>query len=809
MSNRLGTNDPIYDLSRIGGGMNPLPGSTPNVNLDATAVGYGDDSNNLTGDVANFYYNDTTKLLSVKINEAWVQETKYLVVDAGGRGDFTTFQAAINYMDANSTTGDQWTVLVRNGVYEERPIFNTDASRAYAVTFVGLGTVIIQSEANAFSFTLSSYANPVEFRNITFKHIGIATAWDYFWLGNGNTSIFRDCTISILSQFVAAGNFDATFYHCNFIAPGRFVFEGSLNATFWDCEFNSSPTLGYSVVYATGGNNILLHHCRVINGGAGWDLEQNGGTMTVGRCLYNTANTYGTIATLDGDVPAPDSGSITPAMLANASAQYKYLISGATPFAYAESGGFLNITAAKTLAVTGTLTLTPSSDGLTATIPATGTVAMLSAANVFTEVQKIGTPTTTVKALAIKALSGSFPSTDIIFSVQNTSNGVAFQVLNNNAVNFGTFVPVGSTTTYGANYVIFNGRYAISNDSNTLKIGDNSAWTKITFFVDKAAILPTTGYFGFGTLTPTALIHVFTAGDVYGVQTIAKLEQSRSSGGSDGDGGSILMAGKSSTTAAQSMARLYWQWGASGGATHASRFADLVATVYDAGGEREGWRIKTNGSIAKTHFINSINLAAVTPTVVAGDLYNDTGQAKHGSFTNGLAGWFERCIWSGYAEVTHTGVVTSQSMFTATAKGTRTLPANFWKQGKAIRVRLQGHYTTDAAAGNATIDVVFGAVTFRTTGSFALDNSVTDGFWALEFAIVCETTGATGTVNGTVTWLYSKTTGGTTPIHGQQATTHTPVTVDTTAAALFDVLWTADDAGTVLHVDTALVWEVC
>jgi hypothetical protein len=59
--------------------------------------------------------------------------------------------------------------------------------------------------------------------------------------------------------------------------------------------------------------------------------------------------------------------SVTPAMLSNASAQYKFLVSGATPFAYAESPGALNIASGKTLKVSNTLTLAGAIDGLTLT----------------------------------------------------------------------------------------------------------------------------------------------------------------------------------------------------------------------------------------------------------------------------------------------------------------------------------------------------------------------------------------------------------------------------------------------------------
>ena len=40
-------------------------------------------------------------------------------------------------------------------------------------------------------------------------------------------------------------------------------------------------------------------------------------------------------------------------------------------------------------------------------------------------------------------------------------------------------------------------------------------------------------------------------------------------------------------------------------ATHATRKGDLIAYVTDAGGEREGWRIRGNGSAAAIGFLGA------------------------------------------------------------------------------------------------------------------------------------------------------------------------------------------------------------
>jgi hypothetical protein len=63
--------------------------------------------------------------------------------------------------------------------------------------------------------------------------------------------------------------------------------------------------------------------------------------------------------------------------------------------------------------------------------------------------------------------------------------------------------------------------------------------------------------------------------------------------GANGDGGSILLAGKTSTTAAQPMGLDQWLFV---NATHASYTVRRVFNVYDAGGIREGLRIEASGT---------------------------------------------------------------------------------------------------------------------------------------------------------------------------------------------------------------------
>lgn len=208
-------------------------------------------------------------------------------------------------------------------------------------------------------------------------------------------------------------------------------------------------------------------------------------------------------------------------------------------------------------------------------------------------------------------------------------------------------------------------------------------------------------------------------------------------------------------------------------------------------------------------YVGSIlNLPASAATTVAGNLQRETNQDTHYAYSNGIGGWLDKCLFSQYATVTQSGIVTDQSLASATARGTRTLPANFFKLGKVLKFRLCGRYTTDAAAGNATVQIKLGSTVFRTTGSFALDNSSTALPWTIEGEIVCQSTGATGTVEGVSVWEHMIS-GATGNWNAENLGGTAAVTIDTTASQAFDVIWTATDAGTTITCTCFRLWEVC
>lgn len=205
---------------------------------------------------------------------------------------------------------------------------------------------------------------------------------------------------------------------------------------------------------------------------------------------------------------------------------------------------------------------------------------------------------------------------------------------------------------------------------------------------------------------------------------------------------------------------------------------------------------------------NIIMATATAASTTDGTLQRETNQDKHYTYTNGIGGWVDKCIFSQYATVSQAGIVTDQSLASGTARGTRTLPANFFKPGKVLRFRLCGRWTTDAAAGNGTIQIMLGSTVFRTTGSVALDNSVTALPWEIEGEIVCQSTGAFGTVEGGAVWKHMIP-GATGNYNAENLGGTSSATIDTISSQTFDVIWTASDAGTTLTCTCFCLWEVC
>jgi hypothetical protein len=117
-----------------------------------------------------------------------------------------------------------------------------------------------------------------------------------------------------------------------------------------------------------------------------------------------------------------------------------------------------------------------------------------------------------------------------------------------------------------------------------------------------------------------------------------------------------------------------------------------------------------------------------------------------------------------------------------TIVGTKIVRANEWFAGRVLRIRAAGYYTTGVTS-TGTVVVKIGSTSIATTGAVTWPVSQTNMAYALEFDVVCNTTGAGGTLIGEGRLILCQSTG--VPlIYGLVATSTTAV--DTTAANTFD-----------------------
>lgn len=155
------------------------------------------------------------------------------------------------------------------------------------------------------------------------------------------------------------------------------------------------------------------------------------------------------------------------------------------------------------------------------------------------------------------------------------------------------FYQIGGTTYMGDTLVNFN-----TSTNFTLKPRTDG---------QHILLVPDGGYCGVG-VTPATKLHVVLASAVTNAVTnVVTIGHDTSGTPAAGFGAGELFQLESSTTAAQSAARIQAIWN---DATHATRKADLVLTAYDTA-EREGLRIRGAGSAPAIGFLGAAPTARV------------------------------------------------------------------------------------------------------------------------------------------------------------------------------------------------------
>lgn len=110
------------------------------------------------------------------------------------------------------------------------------------------------------------------------------------------------------------------------------------------------------------------------------------------------------------------------------------------------------------------------------------------------------------------------------------------------------------------------------------------------------------------------------------IRTIAVVDHQSSGTPAAGFGTGITIRAKSSTTNAQDQAKITSEWIV---ATHASRTSRLKLLASDSGGDREGVRVESNGTVALLSFFGAA--AVVQPAGVTAALATRTAGATYGA----------------------------------------------------------------------------------------------------------------------------------------------------------------------------------
>ncbi len=136
--------------------------------------------------------------------------------------------------------------------------------------------------------------------------------------------------------------------------------------------------------------------------------------------------------------------------------------------------------------------------------------------------------------------------------------------------------------------------YSIYTNAGLNRLGDQLS---IVGSADRTQ-LTVTGY-----TTQTATVASIARADTAGTGVRQVLSLDFSGSGADNNGGSLPMLGRTTTTAAASIAR--WAWSLPTG-THASYKGRLSGYVYDVGGERQWLQVDTDGSVPTVWFLGRI-----------------------------------------------------------------------------------------------------------------------------------------------------------------------------------------------------------
>lgn len=195
-----------------------------------------------------------------------------------------------------------------------------------------------------------------------------------------------------------------------------------------------------------------------------------------------------------------------------------------------------------------------------------------------------------------------------------------------------------------------------------------------------------------------------------------------------------------------------------------------------------------------------LTLLSSAPTTTNGTIWNDSTQKTLGSYENGLIIYKSGYMYSAAATVVTAGTG-ANSLLSATAVGTLTLPANFLLPGKVIHIRVMGSITTTGSPGTVTMTAALGGTAVCTNSG--APNTPTASLAGVDVTVdifmTCQTAGSSGTVYANGFWAFQ---GGA----NNMITSAAPTTINTTTTQAITLSSTNSvGGGSVLTISTAIV----
>jgi len=293
--------------------------------------------------------------------------------------------------------------------------------------------------------------------------------------------------------FLSGGTLDLRGYSVSAINDGSLAILSGLN---------TGSFLTDSVIRSHPGTNAhsgigIDHNSATAPAGQQWNMDLVPANLTANR-MVTFPNVTGTAAIGAGTITSSTTNDVTtsththaitasPALVGAGTAQGQVIVAGANPYAPVFSGFLLSGTTGgkTTFAVTNTKTLTLTCSGTyNLTIPATGTVALLSAENSFSVGQQININTLTFPGLVLQTMDDNV-----------TCNLLDFW--NSDGDSLGSVSPVGAilfnaTSNATADFTWNTDNYVgiFGDASNNSVVFLSNAAGKVGFFGHAASVQP-------------------------------------------------------------------------------------------------------------------------------------------------------------------------------------------------------------------------------------------------------------------------------------------------------------------------------